>query len=180
MEVRAFPCWYPLTLCPIVSVFLTLCLSPVPSCSFPISFLSLYYFYLNFSTRQPPETVSDKSPQIFDWPFFFFFYSMRTHDVYSELFLSNYTQSLLVNNLIPFSFVLKKTIACAPIISLLDSLYQTTPTPCEWISSFLPCSLKKKIYSIRTHDVCPRRLRFFVSNNTRSLWVNKLIPFSFA
>ena len=41
MEVRAFPCCYS---CPIVSVFLTLCLSPVPSCSFPISFLSLYTF----------------------------------------------------------------------------------------------------------------------------------------
>ena len=91
MEVRAFPCCYP---CPIVSVFLTLCLSPVPSCSFPISFLLLYYFYLNFLTRQPPETVSDKSPQIFDWPFFFF------------------------------------STACAPMMSTLNSFYQTTPSPC--------------------------------------------------
>ena len=68
---------------------------------------------------------------------FFFFYSMRTHDVYSELFLSNYTQSLLVNNLVPFSFVLKK-IYSMRTHNISPRLFVSNDTHSLWVNKLVP------------------------------------------
>ena len=71
---------------------------------------------------------------------------MRTHDVYSELFLSNYTQSLLVNNLVPFSFVFKKNYSMRTH-NISPRLFVSNDTHSLWVNKLVPSlfvCLKKK------------------------------------
>ena len=104
---------------------------------------------------------------------------MRTHDVYSELFLSNYTQSLLVNNLIPFSFVFKKNYSMRAH-NISPRLFVSNDTHSLWVNKLVPSlfALKKNLQhphpwclpSTPT-TLCIKRHPVLVSEQARSFFV---------